>query len=176
MNTIVSQAQLKRYHIQLTALAVFVITMGIIVGLRVFDGKYLLLFIVPMITTLPISIYKQFSKMRSVSYDESNLYFRTMNSTELHKVTFDNIRSIHMGKLDKIYKINFVEAIEGLKAVHFKPSRLWGPFSNIKDEKKVHGLCDAINAHLGITKPEEQLHVYQTAATVLWLLIYPYPV
>jgi len=140
--------------------------MSIITGLRVFDGDYMLLFVIPMFFIIPISIYRVYTKMRCIAYSEHSLYFGTAKSPELRKVSFDNIRSVHVGKFDRIYKINFAEAIDDIKAVHFKPSRIWAPFSNIKDEKKVRRLCDAVNAHLGIADPDQQLHVYQMSSVI----------
>lgn len=166
-STIVSPAQLKRYKHQLIAVLAFFLVL-LIIGIMqlLFDGDYIPLFIISSFIILPIAIYKEYTKLRSIAYDEHLLYFGTANSPELRKVPFDNIRSIHMSKFEKIYKINFAEAINGIKAVHFKPTRNWGPFSNIKEEKKVHRLCDAVNRHLGITDPEQQLHVYQMANVI----------
>jgi hypothetical protein len=70
MKTIlVSTAQLRKCNNQLIAIGVFILLMGAITGLRVFDGDYMLLFVIPMIFIVPISIYKQYTKLRSIAYD-----------------------------------------------------------------------------------------------------------
>lgn len=124
----------------------------------------------PIIILVPILMYKEYSKMRSIAYDEHSLYYGSVKSPELHKVPFDKIRSIHLGRSDRIYRINFTAPIDDVKAVYFKPSPIWGPFSNIKYDRKVNRLCDAINAHLGIADPEQQLQVYKKLATVIYFL------
>lgn len=93
--TIISPSQLKSYKSGLLFFGGLFIALGIIaLGMSVFEGKYILLFNIPLIIILPISFFRQINKIRSIVYDEKAIYYGSTASSENRKIPFENIRSI----------------------------------------------------------------------------------
>jgi len=163
--TIVSAEQLRRYKKQLIFISLFFLaSFNIALGMIIFDGKSFLLFNLPLFILLPYLLYREFKNLSTIAYDEHALYYGSAKSPELHKVSFDNIRSIGFGKMDGIHKINFIAPVDGVQTVYFKTVLLWLPFFHKQYDARVNRLRDAINAHLEISNPEEQLRIYAVAA------------
>ncbi len=119
--TIISPSQLKSYKSILLFLSGIFIALGIItLGMVVFQGKYILLFNIPLFIILPISFFRQINKIKSIAYDENSIYIGTTKSSEIRKIPFENIRSIVLGRFDGIHKFNLFTPIEEGKAVFLK--------------------------------------------------------
>jgi len=161
---IVSTEKLRRYKRTLIIIGVFFLAfLNITVGMIIFDGRNFMLFNIPLLILFPFLFYSEFKKLSTIAYDEHALYYGSASNPELHKVSFDNIRSIGFGKIDGIYKINFITPIDGVRTVYFKTVSFWIPFSYYQLDAKVSALRDAVNGHLGISDPDEQLRIYTVA-------------
>jgi len=163
---IISPSQLKSYNSGLLFFGGLFIALGIIaLGMAVFEGKYILLFNIPLIIILPISFFRQINKIRSIAYDENAIYIGTTKSSEIQKIPFENIRSIVLGRVDGIHKFNLITPIEEGKAVFFKTS-LWYPFNFKRDDEKVYQLRDKIDAYKRSIDEDYtgQLPVYKIAS------------
>jgi hypothetical protein len=165
--TIVSAEQLRRYKKQLVFISLFFLAFAnITLGMIIFDGKSFLLFNIPLLILLPFLLYREFKRLSTIAYDAHALYYGSASSPELHKVSFDNIRSIGFGKVDGVYKINFIAPVDGVETVYFKTISFYIPLSYYKLDTKVKGLGGAVNTHLGISDPDEQLQIYTVAAAL----------
>ena len=163
--TIISPSQLKSYKYSLLFFGGIFIALGIItLGMVVFEGKYILLFNIPLFIIIPISIFRQINRLRSIAYDENAIYYGTTKSSEIQKIQFENIRSIVLGRFDGIHKFNLITPIEEGKAVFFKTS-LWYPFNFKRDDEKLYQLRDKIDTYKRSIDEDytEQLPVYKSA-------------
>ena len=163
--TIISPSQLKSYKSGLLFFgSIFIAFCIIAMGKSVFEAEYILLFNVPILIVLPIQIYRQIKKISSISYDENSIHVGITKHSEIQKIPFENIRSIVLGRIDGIHKLNLITPIEEGKAVFFKTS-LWYPFNFKRDDKKVYQLRNCIDAYKRSIDEDytEQLPVYKIA-------------
>lgn len=106
------------------------------------EGNYIILFTSPLLIIVPIGMYKDVSKIKSISFDEISVY---ISQTDI-QIPFKNIRSIEYKPYYCNYEIKLMRPIEDHSKIWFKAS-LWYPYNFNKKEEKVKELRDKIDSH-----------------------------
>ena len=147
MTTIISPDQLKRQKRTLIAFGAFFILLCIIImGMAVFEERYMLFFTLPICVVLAIRCYKDLKRISSISYDDGTIYYIKLGSASTKKFSFENIRSITVGRFDFTYRINLYTPNEDGPYLYFKYPIFWMPLIFEGKLEQVYELRDKIDA------------------------------
>ena len=162
--TIFSENQLKRYRNWVIILGVIFIALGIFsVIWAVTEEEYMMFFNIPALLILPIMQFQRIKRIRSISYDDEAVYYGSGVDGKIQKVSFNNIRSITIGRYDGWCKINLIEPVEGIRQIFFTPSVLF-PFDFRKSGEKIYAMREKINEYVHTVDDESRsVDVYRVS-------------
>ena len=147
MKIIISPNQLVRQKRILIVFSIFLILISIaMIGQVVFEQRYILLFSIPICIILPFHVYRDMKRIRSISFDDSTVYYQKYGSINTIKVSFENIKSITVGQFNSTYRINLISANEDGPYLYFKHPVFWIPFIHDGKLEQVYELRDKIDA------------------------------
>ena len=131
---------------------------GCIRAIQEKDGYYIFLN-VPIVILLFYNAIRHLKKIRSVSYDESAIYY-VRNGYEV-QVLFEKIKSIEIKSLDGVYEMKFHTPTQDGKILFFKTSLSY-PLNFQKKDAAVNVLRDKIDDYKrsAIIEHDDQLPSY----------------
>ena len=148
MITIVSHEQLRNQKKMLIAFSIFLIAMGIFMLARAFiEDNYMILFVLPICIVLPIQFINDLKRICSISYDNKAIYYSKLGSSKSKTASFDNVRSINIGRFDASYRINLFDTAENEPYIYFKYPVLFVPFMQRGKIEQVYRLRNKIDTY-----------------------------
>lgn len=147
MKHLVSTALLKKQKNLLWFLIVVFILLGIYtIGKTIISGDYFSLFYLLFFLIMPMQFYKDLKRIKSISYDDSALYYKSRYTDPLQKVPFENIRSITIGNFTGTFRINLFTPNKDGSHIYFRFPNMWNPFATKNRLSKIYALRDKIDA------------------------------
>lgn len=143
--TIVSTSKLKSYK----SGSIFLISIFNIIGFCcaivpfVIDDRYYSLICIPILIFYSIRWYRDVKKLKSVSYDESSIYYKK-DGYEV-QIPFEEIKEIEVVGVD-IFSIKLFTPSQGGDCIWFKTS-LWYPLNFKKKDEMVDELRSKIDKY-----------------------------
>ncbi len=141
--TIVSTSKLKSYK----TVSIYLISIFNIIGFCcaivpfVIDDRYYILIYFPVLVYFSIRWYRDIKKLKSVSYDESSIYYKKEDYEV--QIPFEDIKEIEMVGLD-IFSINLFMPTQDGDCIWFKTS-MWYPLNFKKKDDMVDELRSKID-------------------------------
>jgi len=147
MTTIISFEQLKRQKKTMVVFSIFLFTIGIIMlGIAFLEKEYMVFFTLPICIILPVQFFNDLKRISSISYDSAAVYYKKLASARTKMVSFENIKSITIGRFDSTYRINLIKANEDGSYLYFRKPIFWLPFIQHGILENVYALRDQIDA------------------------------
>ena len=147
MTTIISFKQLKRQKKTIIVFSIFLIIIGIfMLNMAFLEEEYMVLFALPICIILPVQFFNDLKRICSISYDSAAVYYKKLASPKTKMVSFENIKSITIGRFDYTYRINLIKANEDGSCLYFRKPIFWLPFVHHGVLENVYILRDQIDA------------------------------